>query len=139
MSDFLFIFFRSPIDETDDAAAARNEKWQNWVDANRSSIRDAGGLLGSAWTVSQDDETFLGREYPSTAYMIVRARSKEHALSLAATCPEVALGGSIEVAELHRDEPDAENVEALPLATIGPIANHYLDEDKDDTSSKRRA
>ena len=129
MADFLFIFFRSPIDETDDDTELRSERWSEWVNRNKTFIRDAGGMLGSAWTVSHNEETFLGREFPSTAYMIVRAASRKHALALAGSCPEVALGGSIEVAELHRDVPNAANHKTQLVTTTGQMANRHRGDD----------
>ena len=74
--------------------------WNSWMGGLGKALTDGGAPTGPAKTLGRDGKvTDGGGANPITGYSIVEAASLDAAVKLASTCPILAAGGSVEVAE----------------------------------------
>lgn len=75
------------------------EKWMAWFKDMGDAVVEMGAPLGNSKTVGSSGVSDDGGINPLTGYTIVKAASVEAACKMAAGCPGIADGGSVEVAE----------------------------------------
>lgn len=75
--------------------------WNSWIGGLGAKMVDAGNPIGTAKTIAASGKVSEGGgANPLTGYSIVEAGSLDEAVKLAATCPQLASGGSVQVAEM---------------------------------------
>ena len=76
------------------------QAWNEWFGSLGDAVVDIGNPTGASATVGSDGSSSQGGgANPVTGYSIISADSLDDALVLAKSCPQLASGGSIEVAE----------------------------------------
>lgn len=74
--------------------------WNSWIGGLGSKMVDAGNPIGAAKSIASDGTVSDGGgANPLTGYSVIEAASLDDAVKLASTCPQLASGGSIQVAE----------------------------------------
>ncbi|MDR3475157.1 MAG: YciI family protein [Devosia sp.] len=74
--------------------------WNSWMGGLGKALVDGGNPTGPARTIAKDGKiSDGGGANPITGYSIIEAASLDAAVSMAKTCPILASGGSVEVAE----------------------------------------
>lgn len=100
MSKFVFVYHggshpQTPV-EMDRVMAA----WEGWFDSIGVNVIDGGNPVGMSTTVHSDGHfSEDGGTNPTSGYSLIEAENKEDAVKKAQTCPILAAGGSVEVAE----------------------------------------
>ena len=74
--------------------------WNSWIQGLGKAMVDAGNPIGGARTIAVNGKVSDGGgANPLTGYSVVEAANLDAAVKLASTCPQLASGGSIQVAE----------------------------------------
>ncbi len=74
--------------------------WNSWIGGLGAKMVDAGNPIGSAKIIAADGKVSDGGgANPLTGYSVIEAASLDEAVKLASTCPQLASGGSVQVAE----------------------------------------
>lgn len=100
MAKYVFIYHGGGAPESEEEGAAVMQAWNDWFGSLGSAVVDVGQPTGQSATVGSDGSTSQGGgANPVTGYSIISSDSLEAALVLAKTSPQLASGGTIEVAE----------------------------------------
>ena len=100
MAKYVFLYHGGKAPESEAEGAAVMQTWNQWFEGLGSAVVDMGQPTGPSATVASDGATSDGGgANPVNGYSIITADSLEAALVLAKTSPQLAAGGSIEVAE----------------------------------------
>jgi len=100
MAKYVFVYHGGGAPESEEVGAAVMQAWNDWFDSLGSAVVDAGHPTGASATVGSDGSTSQGGgANPVTGYSIISADSIDAALALAKTSPQLASGGTVEVAE----------------------------------------
>jgi hypothetical protein len=100
MAKYLFVYHGGSHPETEAEHAAVMEAWGSWFGSMGSAVVDGGNPVGKSSTVqSNGGVTADGGANPVSGYSLIEAPSLDDALAKAGTCPILAAGGSVEVAE----------------------------------------
>ena len=100
MAKFVFVYHGGSAPESEEEGAAVMKAWMDWFAGLGSAVVDAGNPTGASATVGSDGSTSQGGgANPVTGYSLINADSLDAALVIARGCPQLASGGSIEVAE----------------------------------------
>jgi hypothetical protein len=100
MPNYLLAYHGGSMPDGEEAQAESLEAWNEWMDAVGEHLLDGVNPIGQSMTVGAGGvATETGGERV-TGYSIIEAIDIEAALELAATCPIIADGGTVEVAEL---------------------------------------
>jgi hypothetical protein len=100
MAKFLFVYHGGSAPKSEEEGAAVMQAWNEWLDGLGTAVVDQGHPTTASATVGSDGSTAEGGgANPVTGYSIVNADSLEQALVFAKGSPQLASGGSIEVAE----------------------------------------
>jgi hypothetical protein len=90
----------SGMPESEAEQAVIMEAWSAWFAGMGEAVVDGGNPIGQTKTVESDGSTSDGGgANPITGYSLISAADMYAALGLASTCPVLAAGGSVEVAE----------------------------------------
>lgn len=101
MANYLFIYHGGRAPESESAARAVMQQWQDWLGALGDAVVDGGNPVGQSSTVLPDGKVQdNGGSNPASGYGIFSASSRDRALSMASNCPVLVAGGSVEVAEI---------------------------------------
>ncbi len=74
--------------------------WNSWIGGLGSKMVDAGNPIGAARIIAANGKVSDGGgANPLTGYSVIEAGSLDEAVKLASTCPQLASGGSVQVAE----------------------------------------
>ncbi len=74
--------------------------WTSWIGGLGAKMVDAGNPIGAARSIAADGKVSEGGgTNPLTGYSVIEALSLDEAVKLASTCPQLASGGTVEVAE----------------------------------------
>lgn len=74
--------------------------WNSWIGGLGAKMVDAGNPIGAARTIAANGSVSAGGgANPLTGYSVIEAANLDEAIKLASTCPQLASGGSVEVAE----------------------------------------
>jgi len=100
MAKYVFVYHGGGAPESEEEGAAVMQAWNDWFGGLGAAVVDAGNPTGASATVGSDGSTTPGGgANPVTGYSIISADSLDAALVLAKSCPQLASGGTIEVAE----------------------------------------
>jgi hypothetical protein len=100
MAKFVFAYHGGGAPESEAEGAAVMKAWMDWFASLGSAVVDAGNPTGASATVGSDGSTTPGGgANPVTGYSVISADSFDAALIIAKGCPQLASGGTIEVAE----------------------------------------
>ena len=100
MAKYALVYHGGAMPETEEEGAAVMAAWGAWMGSIGEALTDPGNAFGTSTTVQSDGSTTDdGGANPATGYSLLEADSLDAAVALAATCPILAAGGSVEVAE----------------------------------------
>lgn len=100
MPKYILGYHGGSMPETPEAGAKVMADWNKWVAGVGSAIVDVGNPTGPAKTIAANGTvTNGGGANPLTGYSLIEAASLDEAVKLAKSCPQLASGGSIQVAE----------------------------------------
>ena len=102
MAKYVLIYHggAQPEDVTDEERMAIMTAWGTWMEGLGEALTDRGNWFGNSTTVQSDGSTkHGGGTNPATGYGMLDADSLDAAAALAAGCPSLDSGGTIEVAE----------------------------------------
>jgi hypothetical protein len=99
MAKFLFVYHGGSMPETEQEQATVMAAWQNWLGGMGETCVDGGNPVGMSSTVNSDGSVAAdGGANPASGYSIVQAENQDKANEVAAGCPILQAGGSVEVA-----------------------------------------
>lgn len=107
---YMFVF-RSPADLADPSPEEMQqiyEKWMSWIRDMKAKdqylagdpLEDAGRVLRGPRGGQVTDGPFAEAKEVVAGYMLIKARTLEHAAEIARDCPGYARGGTVEVREV---------------------------------------
>lgn len=100
MPKYLFAYHGGAMAETEEAQQAAMAAWGAWMGQHQANFSDMGAPTMMNRTVTADgDNDDGGGTNPVTGYALIEADDTAAACSIAAGCPIVAEGGSVEVAQ----------------------------------------
>jgi hypothetical protein len=100
MAKFVFVYHGGSAPESEAEGAAVMKAWTDWFAGLGAAVVDAGHPTGASATVGSDGSTSQGGgANPVNGYSLINADSLDAALVIAKGCPQLASGGTIEVAE----------------------------------------
>ena len=99
MANYVFAYHGGGMPETPEEGARVMAAWQAWMGGIAANLVDGGAPVGPSKTVSAAGVADDGGPNPLSGYTIVKADSMDAALEMAAGCPIIESGGSVEVAE----------------------------------------
>jgi hypothetical protein len=100
MAKYVFVYHGGGAPESEEEGAAAMQAWTEWFNSLGSAVIDAGHPTGASATVGSDGSSSPGGgANPVTGYSIISADGLDAALVAAKNCPQLASGGSVEVAE----------------------------------------
>jgi hypothetical protein len=101
MATYLLAFHGGGQPASDAEREAVTAAWTRWFDDMGSAAVSRGNPTARAMTVAPDASVVDGGgANPVSGYAILGAESIEGAVALAQKCPQLASGGSVEVAEI---------------------------------------
>ncbi len=100
MAKYMFIYHGGRMGTNPAEVKKAMDTWGKWFGSLGAAVIDGGNPVGKSSTVQPDGSvTSDGGANPVSGYSIIEAPSLEDALKKAKSCPVVANGGSVEVAE----------------------------------------
>lgn len=99
MQKYLLVYFGGHKFETKEQGMAHMGKWQAWMQGLGDAVIDPGMPVMGAKTVSSKGATDGGVTPVLSGITILQAETMDDAVSMAAKCPHIEIGGSIEVAQ----------------------------------------
>ena len=100
MPDFMFAFHGGKMPETEEEGRQAMAAWGAWYGSLGQAVKNPGNPVGKSSTVSASGVTQDGGANPISGYAIVTAADQAAAEQMAASCPILDGGGSVEVAEV---------------------------------------
>jgi hypothetical protein len=98
MANFVLAYKGGSMAETPEAQEAAMKAWGDWFGTLGSSIVEIGNPFGASTAVNSDGSAGTATAGLS-GYSVLQADSLELAAKLAAGCPVLAAGGTVEVYE----------------------------------------
>ncbi len=90
----------NPMPESEAEQAVIMEAWGAWFAGMGQAVVDGGNPISQTKTITSDGTASDGGgANPITGYSLISAANMDAALVLAGTCPVLAAGGNVEVAE----------------------------------------
>lgn len=100
MAKYALVFHGGGVPETEEEGAKVMAAWGAWMEGLGAALTDPGNPFGASTTIESDGSaTPGGGANPATGYTLLDADSLDAAATLASSCPILASGGSVEVAE----------------------------------------
>ncbi len=100
MAKYLLVYGGGgPMPETEAAQAQVMAAWEAWFHGLGAAVVDAGNPTGQARRIGADGSVGAPA-HPATGYSIVSAADIDAAVGLAASCPVLGAGGSVDVCEI---------------------------------------
>lgn len=100
MPKYLLAYHGGGMPETPEEGAAVMAAWGAWMGGLGEALLDPGNPTGPAVTIAADGSASPGGgANPVTGYSLLDAESLDAAAALAAGCPILASGGSVEVCQ----------------------------------------
>lgn len=96
---FVFAYHGGSMPEDPAETEAVMAAWQSWMEAHPQAFRDVGNPVAVSATVDGSGVSEGGGTNPLTGYSLVEAPDLEAATAVAAGCPIIDSGGSVEVAQ----------------------------------------
>lgn len=98
MADYIFAFHGGAMPETPEEGEKVRAAWGVWMEGLGENMVNPGAPVGMSKTVSASGVADDGGSNPLSGFTIVKANSVEQACEMAASCPIIEAGGSVEVA-----------------------------------------
>lgn len=100
MAKYVFVYHGGSAPESEEEGDSVMQAWNDWFGSLGAAVVDAGYPTGESATVdSGGSSTPGGGANPVTGYSIISADNLEAAVAIAKGSPQLAAGGTIEVAE----------------------------------------
>ena len=99
MAKFLLVYRGGGMAETEEAQAASMAAWTGWFTSLGAAVVDAGNPTSQGKTVNADGSITGDGRAAASGYSILSADDLDGALKMAAACPIIGDGGSIDVCE----------------------------------------
>lgn len=99
MPKYVFAYHGGPESMTPEEGQQHMQNWMAWRDDLGDAVVDPGVPTKGSRTVSQSGVSEDGGANPICGITVVEAADADEAASMAAKCPHIAVGGTIEVAE----------------------------------------
>ncbi|MTI45843.1 YCII-related domain-containing protein [Roseibium hamelinense] len=99
MPDFIFAYHGGKKPETEQEGAEVMQRWQDWMETNKSAFVNPGNPVGMSKTVSAAGVEDHGGSNPLSGFSIVQADTIEAAVAIARSCPHLD-AGTVEVAPI---------------------------------------
>jgi hypothetical protein len=100
MAKYLLAYHGGGMPETEEEQAKVMAAWGVWMEQLGDKMVDPGNPIGQTRTIGSDGAVSEGGgKNPVSGYSIISADSLDEAVKAAGSCPVVASGGSVEVAE----------------------------------------
>jgi len=100
MPKYVFVYHGGSMAEGATAQAEAMAAWGAWFGSLGEALVDGGNPTGPAKTIASDGKIIAGGgANPISGYSLVSAGTLDAAVALAKSCPVLANGGSVEVAE----------------------------------------
>ncbi|MEX0284985.1 MAG: hypothetical protein AB3N23_10270 [Paracoccaceae bacterium] len=100
MPQFIFAYHGGGAPDTPEEGEKVMAAWMAWFGGMGDKVVQPGNPVGMSKTVSSSGVADDGGANPLSGYSVVSAGSIEAACDMAAGCPIISDGGSVEVAEL---------------------------------------
>ncbi len=100
MAKYLFVYHGGKTPDSEADRARVMGAWQAWLGGLGDALVDGGAAVGMSKTVNNSGTVDGGGANPSSGYSMVEAASHDAAATMAAGCPILDDGGSVEVAEV---------------------------------------
>ena len=100
MAEFMLAFHGGKMPDTPEEGAKAMAAWGAWMEGLGESITNPGNPVGMSKTVSSDGVVDNGGANPLSGFTIVQGASIEDACKMAAGCPILDSGGTVEVAPI---------------------------------------
>ncbi len=98
MADYIFAYHGGKMPETPEEGERVMAAWGAWYGGMGDALKNGGGPCGPSNTVNTGGVASDGGSNPLSGFTLVSADSQEAANALAAGCPILGDGGSVEVA-----------------------------------------
>lgn len=99
MAKYLYVYHGGGKAETEAELAASMDAWGQWFGSMGAAVIDGGNPVGESSIVQSDGSVSRGGENLASGYSLIEASNLDDALAKAKSCPILAVGGSVEVAE----------------------------------------
>lgn len=100
MGDYVLIYIGGE-PELEDQLQEVMDRWMAWFGRLGAAVVDGGNPFHSSASISPDGAVTMATTSGATGYSIIRADDLAAALELAAGCPHLGAGGTVEVHEVH--------------------------------------
>ena len=101
MTKFMAIYHGGRMPATPEEGQKTMAAWNSWISKAGKALVDPGNPVGKSSTVGVDGKLSAGGgSNPTMGYSILQAASLEDAAKLVRDCPQLAAGGTIELAEV---------------------------------------
>ncbi len=99
MAKFVLAYRGGSVPETEADQEATMQAWMGWFGSLGDAVVDGGNPFGASTTRTADGPGRAGAPSELTGYSILEAGSLDAASELAAGCPVLNVGGSVDVYE----------------------------------------
>jgi hypothetical protein len=100
MAKYLFVYHGGSTPATKEDQAKAMAAWGQWFGSMGKAVIDGGNPVGKSTTVKSNGSIVKdGGANPASGYSLIEAASLDDALAKAKSCPLLAAGGSVEVAQ----------------------------------------
>ncbi|MBO6603329.1 YciI family protein [Rhodophyticola porphyridii] len=100
MPKYIYVYHGGAKPETEAEQQRVMAAWGAWMDGLGSKLADGGAPVGQSKTVTKDGVSDGGGANPISGYSMVEAADHDEAAKMAAGCPILDDGGTVEVAEI---------------------------------------
>ncbi|MFK8053061.1 MAG: hypothetical protein AB8F65_08800 [Woeseiaceae bacterium] len=99
MAKFMMTYFGGNPPETPEAGKAHFAEFQAWLGELGDAVISPANPLKDTQTVKPDGTSQSGSETRMSGYTLLEASDIDAAVAMAASCPFLTIGGTLEVAE----------------------------------------
>jgi hypothetical protein len=99
MAKFVLAYRGGSVPESEEQQQAVMEAWMGWFGSLGDAVVDGGAPFGASRSIAGDGAASDGAPSELTGYSILDADSLTAATDLAAGCPVLSAGGSVDVYE----------------------------------------
>ena len=100
MPKYLLGYHGGGMPSTPEEGAKVMTAWNNWIGGLGAAMVDAGNPIGAAKIIAANGKVSDGGgANPLTGYSVIEAANLDAAVKIASSCPQLASGGSVQVAE----------------------------------------
>ena len=101
MTKFLLVYHGGNAPTSKEEGDKVMAAWGAWIGGLGSALTDVGNPTGASKTIAPGGKVSSGGgNNPTTGYSILEAASLDAAVAAVTTCPQLAAGGTVEVAEI---------------------------------------